>query len=166
MGYNQIMDDFKYYLDNGIIDFQNGQFKSALGNFDRAIELNKNFAVSYFYRGAVYHSIENYNEAMLDYTKAISLDENMTDAYYNRAKIILSRKDIENPDVKKAIRDLEKALELDEKFADALYAMAAAYKKLEDYHKSLEYLEKLLQVSPEHVFGRALKKLILQKYIV
>ena len=160
------MNDFKYYLDNGIADFHGGKFKSALENLDKAIELNKNFAVSYFYRGAVYHSIENYNEAMLDYTKAISLDEKMTDAYYNRAKIILSRKDIDNPDIKKAISDLEKALELDDKFADALYAMAAAYKKLEDYHKALEYLERLLQISPEHVFGRALKKLILQKYIV
>ena len=166
MGYNQIMNDFKYYLDNGIAAFHGGKFTSALENLDKAIELNKNFAVSYFYRGAVYHSIENYNEAMLDYTKAISLDEKMTDAYYNRAKIILSRKDIDNPDIKKAISDLEKALELDDKFADALYAMAAAYKKLEDYHKALEYLERLLQISPEHVFGRALKKLILQKYIV
>ena len=90
----------------------------------------------------------------------------MTDAYYNRAKIILSRKDIENPDIQKAVKDLEKALELDGNFADALYAMAAAYKKLEDYHKALEYLEKLLRVSPEHIYGKALKKLILQKYII
>ncbi|MBR3889621.1 hypothetical protein IKJ53_03810, partial [bacterium] len=42
----------------------------------------------------------------------------------------------------------------------------AAYKKLGDYHKALEYLEKLLQIEPEAIQARALKKLILQKYIV
>ena len=68
--------------------------------------------------------------------------------------------------IKKAIKDLEKALELDNQFVDAMYAMAAAYKKLEDYHKTLEYIEKLLVISPEHVYARALKKLILQKYII
>lgn len=160
------MTDYKVYLDEGIMDFYDGKFNSAIEKFNKSIELNKNNGISYFYRGASYHSIEEYDEAMIDYTKAISIAPKMTDAYYNRAKIILSRKDIQNPDIKKAISDLEMALKLDENFADALYAMAAAYKKLEDYHKTLEYLEKLLQISPDHVYARALKKLILQKYII
>ncbi len=160
------MTDYKLYLDECIIDFYNGKFNSSIERFNKSIELNKNNGISYFYRGASYHSIEEYDEAMIDYTKALSIDPKMTDAYYNRAKIILSRKDIQNPDIKKAISDLEMALKLDENFADALYAMAAAYKKLEDYHKTLEYLEKLLQISPDHVYARALKKLILQKYII
>lgn len=160
------MNEFKEFLDTGIDYFYEGKFEDAINCFDKSLELNKEFSVTYFYRGAAYHSLGEYDEAMLDYSKSISLDPKMTDAYYNRAKVILSRKDIQNPDIKKAISDLEKALELDENFADALYALAAAYKKLEDYHKSLEYLERLLQISPDHVFARALKKLILQKYII
>ena len=39
---------------------------------------------------------------MMDYTKALSIDDKMTDAYYNRAKIILSRKDIDNPNIEKS----------------------------------------------------------------
>ena len=103
---------------------------------------------------------------MLDYTKALTLDDKMTDAYYNRAKIILSRKDIDNPNVKNAVADLEKALALNENFVDALFAMAAAQKKLGEYHKALEYLEKLLQIQPDAVHAKALKKLILNKYII
>ena len=160
------MNDYKEYLDNGIYDFQDGMYKNAIENINKSINIKNDWAIPFFYRGACYHALGEYDEAMLDYTKAIKLDDKMTDAYYNRAKIILSRKDIENPDIKKAIKDLDKALELDGKFVDALYAMAAAYKKLEDYHKTLEYIEKLLQISPEHVYARALKKLILQKYIV
>ena len=98
---------------------------------------------------------------MLDYTKALQINDKMTDAYYNRARITLSRKDIENPDINKAVSDLEHALELDDKFVDAMYAMAAAYKKLGDYHKALVYLEKLLKIEPDAVNAKALKKLIL-----
>jgi cytochrome c-type biogenesis protein CcmH/NrfG len=103
---------------------------------------------------------------MLDYTKAVKVNPKMTDAYYNMAEIILTRKDIINPNILKAIEYLEKALELDNRFIDALFAMAAAYKKLGEYHKALEYLEKLLQLEPQAVNAKALKKLILQKYIL
>ncbi len=160
------MENYKYYLDNGIYSFQNSQYEKAIENINKSLELKKDWAIPYFYRAAAYHAIEDYDEAMLDYTKAIMLDDKMTDAYYNRAKITLSRKDIQNPDILKAIDDLNNALQLDDKFVDAMYALAAAYKKLGDYHKTLEWLEKLLQLSPEHVYARALKKLILQKYII
>ncbi len=160
------MSDYKYYLDNGIFDIQSGKFESAIENINKSLELKNDWEIPYFYRAVAYQAMENFDEAMLDYTKALQINDKMTDAYYNSAKIILSRKDIENPDYKKAVSNLEKALELDSNFIDALYAIAVAYKNLGDYHKALVYLEKLLQLEPEAINARALKKLILQKYLV
>lgn len=160
------MNDYKYYLDNGIYDIQDGKFKEAIEKIDKSIELKNDFEISYFYRAVANQALKNYDEAMLDYTKALKINDKMTDAYYNMAEIILTRKDIINPNILKAIEYLEKALELDDKFIDALFAMAAAYKKLGKYHQALEYLEKLLQIEPQAVNARALKKLILQKYII
>ncbi len=160
------MNDYKYYLDNGIFDIQNGRFEQGIENINKSLELKKDWEIPYFYRGVANQALENFDEAMLDYTKSIQLNEKMTDAYYNRARIILTRKDIENPDIEKAVKDLEKALNLDDKFIDALFAMAAAQKKIGNYHKALEHLEKLLEIEPDAVHARALKKLILQKYIV
>lgn len=158
--------NYKYYIDNGIYNIQNGKYEDAIVDINKSIELKNDWEISYFYRAVAYQALENFDEAMMDYTKAIKINANMTDAYYNRAKITLSRKDIENPDINKAISDLEKALEFDPKFIDALFAMAAAYKKLGNYHKSLEYLEKLLEIEPDAINAKALKKLILQKYII
>ena len=101
----------------------------------------------------------------MDYSKALALNNKMTDAYYNRAKITLTRKDVENPDIQSAVKDLELAIELDEKFLDALYALAAAHKKLGNFEIAVEYLDKLIAIEPEAVNARALKKLLLQKYI-
>jgi len=160
------MADYKYYLDEGIYAIKNGEFRKGIDNINKSLELKKDWSIPYFYRGVAYDALKEYDEAMLDYTRAIQLDDKMTDAYYNRARIILSRKDIDNPKIENAVKDLEKALELDDKFVDALYAMAAAKKKLGDYHAALVYIERLLQIEPDAIWAKALKKLILQKYIV
>lgn len=159
-------ENYKTYLDNGIYDIQDGKYICAIDNINKSLELKNDWEIPYFYRAVANQALKQYDEAMIDYTKALLLNDKMTDAYYNRAYITLSRKDIENPDIQKAVADLEKALELDGNFVDALFGMAAAQKKLGNYHKSLEYLERLLQIEPDAIQAKALKKLILQKYIV
>ncbi len=160
------MTNYKELLDSGIDDIRNGKFEDAIEKITQAIELKRDWEIPFFYRAVAYQALERFDEALLDYTKSIQLYPKMTDAYYNRAYINLTRKDIPNPDIEKAVADLEKALELDPNFIDALFAMAAAQKKLENYHAALEYLEKLLQLVPDAINAKALKKLILQKYII
>ena len=159
------MNNYKTLLDNGIYDINDGRFLDAIEKISESIKLKNDWEIPFFYRAVAHQALENFDEAMLDYTKAVQLNEKMTDAYYNRAKIILSRKDIQNPDVNAAVKDLEKALQLDEKFLDALYAMAAAHKKLGNYETALAYLNRLLEIEPEAINARAFKKLLLQKYI-
>lgn len=159
------MTDYKTLLDNGIYNINFGNFEEGISDINKSLEIKNDWEIPYFYRGVAFHAMEEYDKAMLDYTKALQLNEKMTDAYYNRAKIILTRKYIANPNIHQAVMDLEKALELDEKFLDAFYALAAAHKKLGNYQKALEYLEKLIEIEPEAVNARALKKLLLQKYI-
>ncbi len=159
------MNDYKYYLDYAIYDFQSGKYSDAIEKINQSLELKSDWEIPYFYRGAANQALENFDDAILDYTKALQYNEKMTDAYYNRAKILLERKDIENPDLKRAVTDLEKALMLDPNFVDAIFAMAAAQKKLENYNKALEYLDKVLKLQPDFIHAKALKKLILNKYI-
>lgn len=159
------MTDYKKHLDDGIFCIQNGKFQDGIQKINKSLELKNDWEIPYFYRAVAYHSLEQYDNAMLDYTKSIQLNPNMTDAYYNRAKITLTRKDIENPDINSAIKDLEKALTLDEKFLEAMYAIAAAHKKLGNYKLAVKYLDNLLSIEPDAVQARALKKLLLQKYL-
>ncbi len=157
--------DYKYFLDEAIFDIENGKFDEAIEKLNKSIELKNDFEISYFYRAAAFQALEKWDDAMLDYTTAIQINDKMTDAYYNRANIILSRKDIQNPKIENAVCDLEKALELDPNFNDALFSIAAAKHKLKQHKEALPYLEKLLNNSPEHIYAKALKKLILQKYM-
>lgn len=158
--------NYKYYLDEGIYDIQAGNFESAIEKITKSIELKNDFEISYFYRAVAHQALKNSNEAILDYTKAIKLNDKMTDAYYNRAYILLASDNASDSKIENIISDLTKALELDENFVDALYAMAAAKKKQQKYHEALEYLERLLNIQPDAINAKALKKLILMKYIV
>ena len=159
------MNDYKYYLDQAIFDIQDGHYQLAIEKLDESLNIKNDWEIPYFYRAVANQALENFDDAILDYTKALQLNEKMTDAYYNRAKILLSRKDIENPDFNRAITDLEKALELDPNFVEALYAMGAAQKKVENYHKALEYLNRAVELNPDFIHAKALQKLILTKYL-
>jgi tetratricopeptide (TPR) repeat protein len=159
------MNDYKYYLDEGIYDIQCGKYSDAIEKINESIKMKNDWEIPFFYRAVANQALENFDDAILDYTKALEFNPRMTDAYYNRAKILLSRKDIENPDLNRAVSDLEKALELDPNFAEALYAMAAAQKKIENYNEALVYLDRVLELQPDFIHARALKKLILNKYL-
>lgn len=89
----------------------------------------------------------------------------MTDAYYNRAQTILAFDNPDENELKQALKDLSKAVELDPKFIDALYYKAVVQKKLKDYEGAVETLDKALEIEPQAVYSKALKKLILQKYL-
>lgn len=159
------MNDYKEYLDDGIYDIKCGKYADAISKINQSLDLKNDWEIPYFYRAVANQALENLDDAILDYTKALQFNDRMTDAYYNRAKILLSRKDVENPDLNRALNDLEKALELDENFTDALYAMAALQKKLENYSEALKYLDRVLEIQPDFIFAKALKKLIINKYL-
>lgn len=157
--------NYKDFLDEGIEKIRAGEFQQAIDLITKSIELKNDWEISYFYRAVANQADENMNEAILDYTKALKINPNMCDAYYNRAKIMLERKNCDI-DIDKIIDDLKMALVFDENFIDALFALAAAYKKKGEYKKALESLDKLLSLQPDSIHARALKKLLLQKYIV
>ena len=83
----------------------------------------------------------------------------MVDAYYNRAQLIMK----DNP--KQALDDFVSAVALDSKFIDAYYAIAAIQKNLGQYDDAIKNLDKILEIEPMAVNAKALKKLILTKYL-
>ena len=60
------------------------QYKEAIADYDKAIELNPKDADTYYNRGAAKNHLKQHKEAIADYDKAIELDPKDADAYYNR----------------------------------------------------------------------------------
>lgn len=157
--------DYKFYLDKGIQETNEGNFDEALHSLSRAVGLKPDDAICHFSLAIVYHNMNELKAAYDSYSKAIECNPKMIDAYFNRAQTILLEENKGEIRLNMALNDFQKACELDPKFIDALYYSAVVQKKLGDYQGALENLDKALEIDPNAVYSRALKKLILQKYI-
>lgn len=149
----------KYYLSLGITELREGNIAEAIRNFDESIKLNSNTELPYFYKGIAYQSLNKNDEAYENYSKAIEINKNMIDAYYNRGQLIYKT----NP--KQAIDDFVAAIALDSKFIEAYYSLAAVQKNLGQYEDAIKNLDKIIEIEPQAVNAKGLKKLILTKYL-
>ena len=149
----------KYYLSVGIQEINKGNFLEGIKNIDESLKYNDKAVLAYFYKAAAYHNLNNINLAYENYTKTIELDKKMIDAYYNRGQLIMR----DNP--KQALDDFVAAVALDPKFIDAYYAIAAIQKNLGHYEDAIKNLDKILELEPMAVNAKALKKLIISKYL-
>jgi tetratricopeptide (TPR) repeat protein len=57
---------------------------TAIADYTKAIEINPNYASTYYNRGILKKDLKDYSGAIADYTKAIEINPNYAIAYYNR----------------------------------------------------------------------------------
>ena len=136
-----------------------GNFIEGIRNIDEALKFNNKSDIAYFYKATAYHSLNNITLAYENYTNAIDCNKKNIDAYYNRGQLTIK----ENP--KQALDDFVSAVALDPKFIDAYYAIAAIQKTLGHYEEAIKNLDKIIEIEPMAVNAKALKKLILTKYL-
>ena len=81
--FSQDYDD-NAYLKRGMSKDDLKDYKGAIEDYTKAIEINPNNADAYFNRGVSKSNSEDDKGAIEDYTKVIEINPNDTDAYYNR----------------------------------------------------------------------------------
>ena len=75
------------YNNRGTAYFNKEGYDQAIQNYDKAIELNPNFAEAYNNRGNAYEDKGEYDQAIQDYNKAIELDPENAEFYTNNRKL-------------------------------------------------------------------------------
>ena len=72
------------YYDCGVVYCKAGAFDSAISDFNKAIEINPDFAEAYCARGIAYGKEGAHGLAISDYTKAIEINPRLAVAYFQR----------------------------------------------------------------------------------
>ena len=93
--------------ERGVVLSAVGLYEQAITEFNKAIELDPEYAMAYNNRGNAYWNKGNFDRAIADYDKAIELDPEYAEAYGNRGFVYYLEGELT-----KAISDLEKCLEL------------------------------------------------------
>lgn len=129
------------YSNRGVAYYWLNKNKEAIANYNKAIELNLNFAMAYSNRGLAYDWKEDFEKAIDDFDKAIKLNPDDAVAYYNRGVAYYTLESY-----RKAKRDYNKAIALDPNFGiahanlgDLLYTIAEDYDNAEkEYREGLK----------------------------
>jgi tetratricopeptide (TPR) repeat protein len=62
-------------------------YKNAIGEYNRAIEIDPDYAPAYYNRGLAYAELGDTSKAIEDWTKAIEIDPDYADAYKSRGDV-------------------------------------------------------------------------------
>ncbi len=111
--------------------------------FDKEVERNPGSAVAHFGLGVLYKEKQEYPRALEHLEKAFAKEPEMLPIMTALAETYqLQGKD------ERAIRVLEKAIRIDDRDKTALLLLGTSYQNLEDYRKSVVFLERLTSMQP------------------
>ena len=71
----------------GWLLFKKGQFKNAITDLTKVIEINPRDSDAYLRRGICYRYLEYFDHAIQDYNKAIEINPRYAETYYNRGGV-------------------------------------------------------------------------------
>jgi tetratricopeptide (TPR) repeat protein len=123
-------------------------YRGAISNYDRAIELNPACSGYYCNRGQSKFELGETSAALADYNRAIQLDPKNAQAYLNRGTL----KACAQTNLTDAVADFTKAIEAhtDPQEYEIFFVRGNAKKELKDFTGAVADYTKALQLNPKY----------------
>ncbi len=133
------------YYNRGVANCKLGEYARAIPYFDRAIEINPEYADAYKDRGAAYGKLRNYNQAISDFDSSVKINPAYAIAYYDRGVVydILGNNS-------QAISDFDRAIEINPEYSDAYYNRGFAHDRLGEHTQAISDFDRAIEINPEY----------------
>ncbi len=118
--------------------------EKAREDYEKAIEVNPDYANAYNNRGNTKSKQKDYDGAMADYKRAINLSGQLVEAHFNSG---IARENL--GDLTGAVEDFDRAIELDSEYGDAYFRRGSVKERLGDYTGALSDFDRVLHIDPE-----------------
>ncbi len=138
-----VPDKAEAYYQDGLRQFEAGDYKSAIANFDKAIQIDPKREKAYNNRGKAYYKMGQYESAIQDYDQTVQLNPQNAQAFNDRGLAYSS-----SGNQQKAIDDYTKAINLKPDLADAYSNRAQAYKTQGNYKSALQDYNESIKRNP------------------
>jgi tetratricopeptide (TPR) repeat protein len=116
----------------------------AREDYEKATEVNPDYANAYNNRGNIKSKQGDYVGAVKDYNRAIELSSQFVEAHCNRG---MAKENLD--DFSGALEDFDRAIELDSAYGDAYFRRGNVKERLGDYAGALSDFDKVLEIDPE-----------------
>ena len=124
---------------------RSGNHQRAIEDFDKAIELNPQFAQAYSNRGAAYAARGQYEEAIGEYKQVLKIDPDNVQAHNNLGHLYIDRE----IDLEEGLRLIRKALSIAPENPSMVDSLGWAYYKKGMFDEALEQLERAIKLGGE-----------------
>ena len=121
------------------------EYKKAIENYNKAINLGLDNSNFYSKRGESYYHLKEYEKSIEDYSRAISLNPNNAVYYKRRGDSYYNLKEYE-----KAIEDYSRAISLNPNNATYYNKRGKSYYDLEKYEKAIEDFSRAISLNPNN----------------
>ena len=152
--YNSVVKIFTYIRANEMA--KQGEYKGAIRDYDRVIEIDPDFADAYYNRGVAKVRLKEFKGAVEDFTEAIKLKPDDIFCYLNRGVV---KNQLE--EFKGAIEDFNEAIKLDSDYVYSYINRGIAKAKLDEHKEAIkDFTEaiKLKSDDAEFYFNRGIAK--------
>ena len=122
-----------------------GDHEGAIANYDRAIEINPQYARAYNNRGVAKSNMGNHEDAIADQGRAIEINPQYAKAYSNRG--IAKRK---IGDYKGAIADYDRAIEINPQYEAAYSNRGVAKSNMGDHEGAIADHGQAIEIDPKY----------------
>ncbi len=133
-----------FYNNRGVAYKEKGELDRAIKDFDKAIELNPEFAEAFNNLGNVYDAKGDFDKAIVYFNTAIKFKSDFVDAYVNRGVAYGKRAEFN-----KAITDFNTAINLEPCHAGAYFNRGNPYLLKGDLEKAIENYDRSITLSPD-----------------
>ena len=139
-------------LGNALKDLK--QYGESIASYDKAINIDSNFADVYSNRGIALKEMGRLDEAVGSYNKAIKIKPDHFFAYSNRGIALRNLNRFEE-----AIASFDKAIQINPNFIDAFNNRGNVYNNLKLYDEALSDYERVMQLksSYDYILGKVLQ---------
>ena len=131
------------YNNRGVAYGGLGNYRQAIEDCDRAIDIKPGYADAYNNRGFAYNGLGNYRQAIEDCDRAIEINPGYAEAYNNRG---VAHNGLGN--YEQAIEDLNRAIEIKLRIAEAYFNRGNAYSGLGNYRQAIEDYSRAIEIKP------------------
>ena len=134
------------YFNSGMAFYQQGDYGSAIGEFNLAIELNPRFVEAHYFLGKSYEMMKMYEPASDAYAACIDIDANYLPARESMG-VLLAQAEI----YEEAKRHLEFAADLNSDLPEVYYYLGEIYRMEGQCEQAAVSYERSLSLAPGSV---------------
>ena len=124
------------------------RYEDAIASYNKAIEIDINYAEIHNNKGNALKSLERYNEAIESYDKAIKIKSDYAFAYNNKGNAL---KNLERYD--EAIESYDKAIKINPNYIEAHHNKGNILKDLKRFDESISSYDKAIEINPDYYFS-------------